>query len=651
MHASPCLRATLVAVLLAGAALQAGPHPLDPLSFQEYWTVLKTLDAEGRLDRKTRFSLITLNPPPKALVWAWDGTGKAPRAATAVVRQEKESFEAEIDLTAGKLVFWRKLDGEQPNWLDEEFEKVQDKLFESEEFLAALKRRGLENTAFLSCSGGPPGYYGTEEQKGRRVAQVFCHDMRDVRNKWTRQVEGLTAVFDMNEEKILRIVEESSTPVPETTADYDAASLGEPREVPGPIFVQQPLGPGYKLDGHIIEWQNWRLHARPDQRAGPVISTVTYDDHGRRRPILYEGHLSEMFVPYMDPAFRWYQRNFLDAGEYPAGGMLKPLMPGLDCPSYAYYMGGLIHDDKGRPQVQANLICVFERETGDMSWRHISNDPESRVKRDLVIRGAAVVGNYDYVFDWIFQQDGSIQVAVGATGIVEAKMVKEKGSSGEMAHGETAPDAYGRFVDKHIIGVNHDHYFSFRLDLDVDGSKNEFAVDKMVQKLLPDDHPRRSIWVHEESLPERENDAKLTIDLTKPRMWRVKSTTAHNHVGYPTSYELMPGRNTTTLLSEDDYPRMRARFIDHHLWVTPYAANERWAAGVYPTLSTPGMGLPEWTRGNRSIRDTDVVLYHTIGMHHMVRAEDWPVMPVMWHSFELRPFDFFDRNPAMDLPR
>ena len=36
-------------------------------------------------------------------------------------------------------------------------------------------------------------------------------------------------------------------------------------------------------------------------------------------------------------------------------------------------------------------------------------------------------------------------------------------------------------------------------------------------------------------------------------------------------------------------------------------------------------------------------------MHHLTRAEDLPVMPTIWHSFKLRPQNFFDRNPAIDL--
>jgi Cu2+-containing amine oxidase len=175
--------------------------------------------------------------------------------------------------------------------------------------------------------------------------------------------------------------------------------------------------------------------------------------------------------------------------------------------------------------------------------------------------------------------------------------------------------------------------------------------DRLVTERLPEAHPRRSVWVMVEEKLAREHDARLDMDMHRPALWRVVSKGARNHVGYATSYQLAPGHNVHTLLSEDDYPRRRAAFIDHHLWVTPYSAEERYAAGMYPTLSKPGEGLPQWTSGNRGIEDRDIVLWYTMGMHHVARAEDWPVMPVAWHSFELRPFDFFNGNPAMRLPR
>ena len=277
-----------------------------------------------------------------------------------------------------------------------------------------------------------------------------------------------------------------------------------------------------------------------------------------------------------------------------------------------------------------------------------------------------MLGNYDYVFDWIFQQNGALKVAVGATGIAESKTVaapaaletataategSHGGSSGAATPRVEPPDAYGRFVERQIVAVNHDHYFNFRLDLDVDGPTNSLLIDRLVPRSLPAGHPRRSLWVREPSLARREADGQLDMDMHRPALWRVVSASRTNHVGYPTSYQLMAGMNGMTLLSEDDPPRQRAGFINHHLWVTPYEPRERYAAGDYPTLSTPGEGLPKWTTANRAIEGTDIVLWHTIGMHHVVRAEDWPVMPVLWHSFELRPFDFFDRNPALDLPR
>ncbi len=655
-----------VALCSPSLKAQGTQHPLDPLTWQEYWTVLEVLRDAKHLDADTRFSMVNLVEPAKDMVWKWAAGNPRARAAFALVRQKSNTYKAVVDLGKRQLTSWTEIKDAQPNWLAEELTSVNEVVKKDQAFIEAMKRRSIEDMTFVDCYAVPPGYFGTEEQKNRRVAYVNCQDSRGVRNVWTRQIEGVTAVVDMHEKKVLRVVDEGVVPMPTVSADYDATAIGKARDVPSPIHIEQPLGPGFRLNGYQVEWQKWRFHVRPDQRVGMVLSMITYRDGEETRPVMYQGHLSEIFVPYMDPSFAWHARNFLDAGEYTFGGLSKPLIQGKDCPSNAVYFDAVIAGDNGRPRTVPRTVCMFERATGDPAWRHWDEESgegasESRAKRDLVVRTAAVLGNYDYVFDWVFQQNGSIQVAVGATGIAEVKMVAEQKArkDADFASGGTngspernaAPDAYGRFVAPQIVAVNHDHYFNFRLDLDVDGMTNELLLDRLKIQTLPKDHPRRSVWVRDPLLARQEADAKLHINHDSPALWRVLSAARSNHVGYRTSYQLMPGKNCPPMLSADDYPRRRAGFIDHQLWVTPYRADERYAAGEFPTLSEPGQGLPAWTSKNRSLEKTDLVLWYTIGMQHMVRAEDWPVMPVLWHSFELRPFDFFDRNPALDLPR
>jgi primary-amine oxidase len=631
-----------VVAYLGIASASAQPHPLDPLTFREYWIVLQTLERENRLDAETVFYNVSLVEPAKSAVWSHGEGEELERQAKAVVGHGGEIAEAVVDLRSASLERWDLLTGVQPNWLAREFEAMVDVIKEHPDFVAALRKRGIEDPTHVDCVVLPPSYFGTDEQRGRRVGHAGCEYAPGVRNTWTRQIENLTVVVDLDANAVLRVVDEGVVPLPTTVADYDRASLGAPRAVPGRIYVTQPEGPGFTIDGNVVAWQKWRFHVRSDQRIGPIVSTVTYEDAGRRRPVLYQGSLSEIFVPYMDPSFTWAHRTFFDSGEVFAGGLTAPLTPGVDCPDHAHYLDGLIANDAGRPEDRENVICIFEREAGDVSWRHTASD--GRRKRELVVRSTAVLGNYDYIFDWTFQQDGSINVAVGATGIAEVKI-----AASERA-GRNGDDRYGRFVDEHIVAVNHDHYFNFRLDLDVDGPTNRFVVDRLVTETLPPDNPRRSIWVQQPFYPATESAAKLDMDMHRPALWRVLSAATNNAVGYPTSYQLAPGMGAHTLLAPDDYARGRAAFIDHHLWVTAYSPSERYAAGEYSTLSEPGMGLPQWTSADRRIQEADIVLWHTIGIHHLVRGEDWPVMPVLWHSFELRPFDFFAGNPALDLP-
>ena len=164
-------------------------------------------------------------------------------------------------------------------------------------------------------------------------------------------------------------------------------------------------------------------------------------------------------------------------------------------------------------------------------------------------------------------------------------------------------------------------------------------------------NPRASLWIVDASTPATEQAARRRVSIERPALWRVINPNVIGPLGYPVSYQLRPKANAVPLLSTDDFPQQRAGFTNFHLWVTPYSPRERYAAGMYPNQSEGGDGLPEWTSADRAIRDTDIVLWYTLGFHHVVRAEDWPVLPTMWSEFELRPFDFFQRNPALDLPK
>ncbi|NNE77098.1 MAG: hypothetical protein HKN31_08500, partial [Pricia sp.] len=227
---------------------QQTKHPLDPLTWQEYWTVLEVLQKSNHLDADTRFSHINLEQPDKSLVWQGDQSQDIPRVAFAVVHQKEKTFKAHVNLITQKLENWKELKGIQPTWLEQEFGSMIEKVKKYPEFIAAMKKRGYDDLTFIDAHFWPPGYYDTEEQRSRRIAHSIWMDVRNVRNTWAREIEGLTVVVDMNTEEILRVVDEGIVAVPKINIDYDPASIPSVREVPGPIFITQPQGAGFTLD-------------------------------------------------------------------------------------------------------------------------------------------------------------------------------------------------------------------------------------------------------------------------------------------------------------------------------------------------------------------------------------------------------------------
>lgn len=215
-------------------------------------------------------------------------------------------------------------------------------------------------------------------------------------------------------------------PVPTGSTNFEEAPE-KARVGTTPLEMRQPLGPSFQVANGEVTWQNWHFRFRLDPRVGPVINLAGFEDNGHVRSVLYQGSLSELFVPYMDPAEGWATRVFLDAGEFFPMGVLSALREGIDCPADASYFDALYSDEQGIPVLQSKRACLYKIAPGQPTWRHFEkNEVWGRPSRLLVLRTTLVIGNYDYLIDWRFGRDGSIQVAVGATGIIEVKPVKEK---------------------------------------------------------------------------------------------------------------------------------------------------------------------------------------------------------------------------------
>ncbi|WP_158791225.1 hypothetical protein [Granulicella sp. L60] len=623
-------------------------HPLDGLTTDEYWTVHEVLHKSGHVTEKTLTSSLLLHEPDKDKVLKWKDGDPISREADVILEDEGKTIEARVDISAKKLESWNVIPGVQAPVTGSEFAAMGDVIKHDPRVLAALKARDITDLTTVNCGAGPLSFIVFPEQDGHRIGWGECTDIRGAYHSWGRTVEGIHIMADLTTKKVLQVVDTGVVPVPTGPTSFEESD-STPREGYTPIVVTQPFGPAYKITKGEVSWQNWHFRFRLDPRVGPVLNLVRYQDGDRLRSVMYEGSLSEMYVPYMDPDEGWNSRAFLDAGEFLLGGLIKPLGPD-DCPDTAQYFTGYAPSDHAAPIRKPQVACLFERTTGDPAWRHFENNLISgRPSRELVLRTAAVVGNYDYLMDWIFQQDGTISVAVGATGIVETKSVKETSVMPAMKGDDMSKPSYGTLVAPNTVAVNHDHYFSYRLDLDVDGTNNSFMIDHMVAQQIKA-RTRTSIWAVESSTAHTEKDGILDIDLRKPSMWNFVSTTQHGKLGYPTGYEIMPGATAVSFVSPDDPAQRVGAFSAHQLWVTPYKPDELYAAGVYLTSSKGLEGLPAWTKANRSIENTDIVAWYTLGFHHAVRLEDWPVMPTMWHDFLIRPVNFFDENPAMTLP-
>ena len=527
-----CLPALSLAVLTPLSAQTPTPqHPLDGLTSTEYWAVHDILHKSGHMTPDTGISTLLLHEPLKSTVLAWKPGDPIEREADVILEDKGQTIEARVDITGSKLESWNVMPGVQAPFTTTELHAFSDMIKSDPRVQAAFQKRGLADMTTIHCGAGPLALRVFPEQERMRIGYGGCTDADGQYHTWGRNIEGLWVVVDITGKKVLQVIDTGVIPTAKYVGDFEEMAA-VPREGTKPLLVMQPLGPSFKTDNGEITWQNWHFRLRLDSRVGPVLNLVRYQDGSRLRSVLYEGSFSEMYVPYMDTDEGWNSRSFLDAGEFTRDGLLREVDEN-DCPSNAVYISGLSTTDTGTPLLRTKEACMFERFTGDPAWRHNENNiMAGRPSRELVVRAAAAIGNYDYMMDWTFQQDGTIRVRVGATGIVEVKGSKDVVAPQETMAGGMPAIQHGTLVAPNTVAVYHDHYLCFRLDLDVDGQNNTFMVDRMVPEKISA-RTRTSIWGVQSTPAKSESDAIMDIDPRKPAMWHFISATEKGSTGLP----------------------------------------------------------------------------------------------------------------------
>lgn len=621
-------------------------HPLDPLTADEIRRARAVLVREGLVGQATKFPLLTLAEPAKDAVLAFRPGDRLDRQVLAVLLDTTTGAvtEALVSVTRGTLLSAREMtpssDG-QPPIMFEEYPLVGEIVKADGRWREAMARRDITDLDAVCVCPLSAGNFGFADETGRRMLRALSflqHDKAD--SPWAHPIDGVVAYVDLVERRVLEVIDHKLMPIPAEHGNYDESVVGPARTTLRPVEITQPEGPSFTVDGNLVRWENWTLRVGFSPREGLILHQLMFRDADRDRPVVYRAALAEMVVTYADPSPVRFWQNYFDAGEYSLGRQANALEQGCDCLGEIHYFDAVLADDDGEPQTSPNVVCMHEEDYGVL-WKHtdiFTGSRETRRSRRLVISFFATVGNYDYGFYWYLYLDGTIQLEVKTTGIL---------FTGARPDGEYP---WGTEVAPGLAAPYHQHLFNVRLDMMVDGAAN--AVDEVEAQPMPigDGNPYGNAFTKQTTRLRTESDGGRVAGPARGRVWHVVNPGSRNRLGQPTAYALLPQGSPTLFAPPDSSTGRRATFATKHLWVTRYDPAERYPAGDYVNQHPGGGGLPDWTGRNRSIDGEDIVLWHTFGQTHLPRPEDWPVMPVEYCGFTLKPVGFLDRNPALDLP-
>lgn len=625
------------------------PHPCDPLSPAEVETAAMVTRAYFG-DKPLRFNTITLTEPPldRSIL----------RMASVLVHDlsTRRTHDLSIRLVDGVV------ETEEILAVNDQAALTPDDCLLAEEIAKRDERvrryairHGIEDVEKgLVCDPWSvhltEGWEGIDGKQGMRLVQLFLYGKKEEGdNHYAHPLAGVVVV-DLFDERVVgfdgedRIVDGVGGGVNyrgELLAKNSYLEKVVRKDVPKPLKVTQPQGTSFRVSGREVEWQKWKFRVGFTTREGVVLRDLCYDG----REVLKRAAVVEMAVPYGEGRGPYHRKCAFDVGDYGLGFCANSLKVGCDCLGAVYYFDEVLNDSEGKAVVLEKGVCLHEEDAGVL-YKHVEyrdGHVEVRRARRLVVSFVATVVNYEYLFYWYLHQDGSVMLEIKLSGELSTNVLSE---------GEVSP-RHGVLVAPGVNAQVHQHMFCVRLDVAVDGPDNSVEEVEFVRtKVGPENIHRNGFHVESRRL-RTEKEAKR--DYMPGRTWRVINMAKTNKIsGKPVGYKLVPyaiGAPQSGLLTrEDSLVNKRGKFATKGLWVTPYEESERFPAGEYPVQSQGGEGLEKWTEGDRGVENQRIVLWHSFGVAHLPRTEDFPVMPCESTGFAFKPDCFFLGNPGIDLP-
>ncbi|KAL3431918.1 copper amine oxidase [Aspergillus tetrazonus] len=637
-------------------------HPFDPITPGEITLATKILQAAFP-GVKLRYKKIDLQEPIKAEVVPYieaERLGKPlPRKPTRLLQvlfhrmDTGAFFKGLLNADSKSVVYAKELPREIQGPVDT------DELIEIEQ-LCLSHPAVKEEIAKLKLPPGvtvcnDPWIYGCDDHnEARRLFQCYMYIVTtdhpqnnhySVPCKFSPVFDGLTR--ELVRMDYLPATTDASTDSetkpwkPVETIQYAHDLLTEQlRRDLKPYIVTQPQGPSFTVAGNEVSWQKWRFRVGFNSREGLVIHNITYDN----RNVFYRLSMSEMTVPYGDPRAPFHRKQAFDVGDVGFGITANQLSLGCDCLGHIKYFDGYRCDSRGEPVHLENVICLHEQDAG-LQHKHTNYRTGAATavrNRQLVVQMICTVSNYEYIFAYIFDQAANIELEVRATGILSTVPFDNE------KFGTTVP--WGTNVGPGVMAPFHQHMFSFRIDPAIDGHKNTVIYQDSVPMAEDSNNPYLVGYTTNETVIKTSSSAETSVE--KHRVFKIRNDSQINPITYkPVSYKLVAAPSQMLLANPKSFGHARAVFATKPIWVTKYRDGELFAGGEFTNQSKKSEGVEGWVSRNENVEDEDLVLWHTFGLTHNPRIEDFPVMPIERVSVMLKPDGFFTKNPALDVPQ